>query len=125
MGEYTKIEELLEEVQAERLVVVRLLDLRDMLGYKRLGTRVLVDIARVLRASGLGYFPLDVLSPSAEEPRQWDQVRVFEESSKLGRIIAAIQDPDEESDSFLLEVADSEAGDAAVLLDQIRTLLGA
>lgn len=125
MGMYKDMGELAQCVKDEDLVVATLEDLRDALGYKRLGTRVLADINQALTAQGLGCFPADVLSPASLEPRAGDVVRVYALKSKLGSIISAVQDPSDEGDELLLEVAESDAGEAALILNDIRTLLGA
>lgn len=121
MAKFEKIEQVAEVAHDQGLVVVSLLDLREALGYKKLGVRVLDDIVQALRGQGLGYFPREVLEDN-EAPRQWDEVRVFDISSNLGKVVKAIQEPSEKTDRFLLEISE-DRDDAAAILDRIRTLL--
>ncbi|WP_137726557.1 hypothetical protein [Prescottella subtropica] len=119
---YSNISELKDEVIQDGLVVASLQDLREMLAYKKLGTRVLAEISTTLAGIGLGYFPRATIDDN-EQPRQWEEVRIYAKSSAVGKIIEAVLDPGEANDTFLLEVADADDAKAAEILDQIRTLI--
>lgn len=119
---YSSISELKGEVSQIGLVVVSLQDLREMLDYRKLGTRVLAEIGTTLAGVGLGYFPRATIDDN-EQPRQWEEVRIYAKSSAVGKIIEAVLDPGEANDTFLLEVADADDAKAAEILDQIRTLI--
>lgn len=123
MTSFNTVKDLAEAVETDGIVLTNIGELREMLGFKRLGVRVLDQIARDLRAEGLGYFPRDVLDNNSE-PRQWEDVRIFNLTSAVGRVVLAVQEPSEKNDTFLLEASGSSSGDAAEILDQIRTLIG-
>ncbi|MFC7403169.1 hypothetical protein [Citricoccus sp. GCM10030269] len=122
MTDYENIEQLGQEVRADGIVPVTLQNLREMLGYKKLGVRVLAEIAQSLQADGFGYFPLETLENN-EQPRQGEEVRIFELSSPVGKVVTAVQKPSVKNDTFLKEISDSKGSEAASILDQIRTLI--
>ncbi len=122
MTDYESIEELGEEVRADGIVPVTLQNLREMLGYKKLGVRVLAEIAQSLQAEGFGYFPLETLENN-EQPRQGEEVRIFDLSSAVGKVVTAVQKPSVKNDTFLNEISSSQESGAASILDQIRTLI--
>lgn len=102
------------------LLPVSLGELREALGYNRLGIRVLNEIAEKLAGEGLGYFPLDVLSDRNDAPRYGDVVRVFKKGTALGQVVTSILEPTIPGDERLKEIAGS---DAANILKSIRALL--
>lgn len=114
--------ELASLVASEKLVVVSLEELRDVLGYKKLGKHVLAEIARELSGKGLGYFPRGAIDENLE-PRKTSTVRVFAKDSKVGRAISAVLEPSDTNDTFLIELTD-ESDDSAEMLDAIPRIVG-
>lgn len=103
------------------LLAVSLLDLRQALGYDRLGVRVLRWIADGLDGEGLGFFPQWVLDGEVNNaPRAHDVVRVYRKGTPLGKVIDAVLDPTNRGDELLRQ---SGSGDAASTLERIRELL--
>ncbi len=78
------------------LLRVTLGDLREELGYRRLGKYVLDEVAEALTEEGLGWFPAWRLSPRENcEPRQKHELWVFLRDGGLRcQVIEAIQAPD-------------------------------
>ncbi|WP_199881467.1 hypothetical protein [Streptomyces sp. CB03911] len=78
------------------LLRVTLGDLREELGYRRLGKYVLDEVAETLTAEGLGWFPAWRLSPRENsEPRKEHELWVFLRDGGLrSQVIDAIQAPD-------------------------------
>ena len=104
------------------LMPVTLGDLRESLGYNRLGVRVLAEISQKLANAGLGYFPRAVLDDN-EVPRFDHALRVFTKRSSLGELVQAVLDPTDSGDERLREAATSGASSAVAALDQIREIL--
>lgn len=104
------------------LMPVTLGDLREALGYNRLGVRVLGEIAQKLSSDGLGYFPSSVLDDN-EVPRFDHEVRVFTKRSPLGELVQAVLDPTNKGDERLRESAASDASTAVSALSDIRKIL--
>ncbi|MFI6447531.1 hypothetical protein [Kitasatospora sp. NPDC050543] len=77
------------------LLRVTLGELREELGYRRLGKYVLDEVAESLTAEGLGWFPAWRLSPRANgEPRKEHEVWVFLRDDGLRcQVIEAIRTP--------------------------------
>lgn len=123
MEENSGIEVLASELDDEGIQVVNLLRLREVFGYKRLGNRVLWDIAQELTNHGLGYFPKEILDAN-DQPRQWEELRIFRKQSPVGKLIGAVLEPSYENDVFLKEASAADDTNAAAVLDQIRTILG-
>lgn len=123
MAKFSSVAELKSTAAEEGgLAVVTLLDLREMLEFKKLGVRVLNTIAEELISNGLGYYPPELLDFN-EKPRQWDEVRVYVKDTPLGKIVDAVLSPSTASDTLLLEATSGSDASAAEVLDQIRTLL--
>lgn len=123
MTENSGIDELVADLESEPIQVVNLLRLREIFGYKRLGNRVLVDISKELSDRGLGYFPTEILDAN-DQPRQWEELRIFRKQSPVGKLVTAVLAPSQENDVFLKEASTNDETNAAAVLDQIRTLLG-
>ncbi|MFI7519059.1 hypothetical protein OG994_22935 [Micromonospora globbae] len=72
-------------------------ELRDELGYKKLGRWVLAEIAETLRATGLGFFPPERLNAELNtEPRQWQTVWIYQrDGGPRARVIDAVLQPDD------------------------------
>lgn len=81
------------------LVKVTLGELRDEMGYHRLGKHVLTSMEQHLTENKLGYFPTDVLDPIINsEPRQYQELFVFvDDDSPKAEIFRAVADPEEHS----------------------------
>lgn len=91
------------------LVKVTLGNLRDEMGYHRLGKHVLSSMEAHLSENGLGFFPVEVLDPIVNnEPRQWQEINVFvDDDSPEAEVFRSIADPDAHS-----------------LVDAVRNLVG-
>ncbi|MDI5936782.1 MULTISPECIES: hypothetical protein [unclassified Micromonospora] len=72
-------------------------ELRDELGYRKLGRWVLAEIAETLRTTGLGFFPPDRLRAELNtEPRQWQTVWIYDrDGGPRARMIDAVLQPDD------------------------------
>jgi hypothetical protein len=72
-------------------------ELREELGYRKLGRWVLEEVAAFLAEARLGYFPLDMLEPDRNtEPRQGQTVWIYDRDGGLrGQMIDAVLHPDE------------------------------
>ena len=116
---YANMEEIVEAVEADaNLTIVRLGELREALGYSRLGSNVLREIADELKKANLGYFPQWRLDEN-DQPRQHDEVRVYKTRSALGDLIDAVLEPSAKNDERLR----AAGGNDAEILSQIRKLL--
>lgn len=78
------------------IVKVTLGDLRDELGYARIGKKILGTMSNHLTENGLGYFPGGTLDAGANpEPRQWQEVWVYErDGSAKSAVLDAVADPE-------------------------------
>ncbi|MDG4816649.1 hypothetical protein O7628_14220 [Micromonospora sp. WMMD956] len=72
-------------------------ELRDELGYRKLGRWVLAEIAETLRTTGFGFFPPDRLRAELNtEPRQWQTVWIYDrDGGPRARMIDAVLQPDD------------------------------
>ncbi|WP_280181182.1 hypothetical protein [Nocardia farcinica] len=117
---YESIADIRADAEAnEGLITVSLLDLREALGYKKLGPRVLATIAQELEGHGLGYFPKSLLDDN-DTPRSHEEVRVFVKNTQLGIIIDSVLSPHEVGDDRLREVGRDKN---AEMIAEIRRLL--
>lgn len=111
---------LVERVETEdNLTVATLGELREALGYGRLGVGVLVQISKALYGVGLGYYPTWVLDDNPV-PRQGDAVRVFRKGTPVGDVIEAVLHPTIAGDQRLRS---GTGGQAAEVLDRIRAMV--
>lgn len=101
------------------LLQVTLGELREALGYNRLGVRVLQEIASALSGEGLGYFPLWVLDAN-DTPRYENSLRVYKKGSAVGGAIDAVLEPSNVGDDLLRTTAGSEA---AEILKSVKALV--
>lgn len=78
------------------IVKVTLGELRDELGYARIGKKILGTMSDHLTESNLGYFPGGTLNAQDNpEPRQWQEVWVYErDGSAKSAVLDAVADPD-------------------------------
>lgn len=121
--ELETINDLVKKVDEDEICVVELYDLRNIAGYSRLGTRVLVELSQLLRDHGLGYFPARMIDDN-DSPRFSDEVRVYKQNSNIGTIVSAVQYPTETKDEYLLEIGASKESVAAETLEKIRAMVG-
>lgn len=109
------------------LIEVSLGDLREELGYKKLGKWVLVEVAEALGRDKLGYFPESMLDPQHNTaPRQAQRVWIYEnDGGARARIINAVLHPDQRDVRAALDaLADhDEALTSEQKLDRIRDLV--
>ena len=123
MGNYKNMSDIAGAVDENGdLLAVSLGDLREALGFKRLGVRVLSEIANELRGAGLGYFPTDILEDN-EVPRYGDWVRVYTKRTQLGQLIESVIDPTDNGDERLRDASSGEGGAAAVKLARIKAIV--
>jgi hypothetical protein len=107
-------DELKEKVeQNENVLTVSTADLRDIYGVKRMGVHVADEIEAKLAGVGLGVTP-------EIEADSWQEVRLFKLGTPVGDILTAANNPGEEGDKTLRELAE---GDASERLRQIKALV--
>lgn len=118
---FTKIGELRELLEeGDGLQVVTLQELRESLGYKKLGPIVLNSVSEKLAGQGIGYFP-DWIINANDLPRGRQEVRVFLTDSALGRIVQSVIEPTDTGDQRLLDLVEEDS--PAEKLEQIRAVL--
>jgi hypothetical protein len=101
--------------QHQDVLTVTMFDLREALGYGRLGQHVLATVSKALAGRGLGHVPRTL--PGYQE----HQVRIYKLGSPVAEIIeAAIEPGGEQRDEILREAANKEA---SLKLNQIRDLV--
>ncbi|MDW3845356.1 hypothetical protein NMK34_01895 [Micromonospora sp. BRA006-A] len=105
-------------------------ELRDELGYRKLGRWVLAEIADTLRATGLGFFPPHRLDAALNtEPRQSQTVWIYvRDGGPRARVIDAVLQPDDCDVRAELDVIGTKnpAGlTARQKLDRIREIVNA
>ena len=110
------------------LLEVTLGELREELGYKKLGRWVLAEVAEALQKARLGHFPTETLDPERNiEPRQWQTVWIYDRDGGIrAQVIDAVLSPDSHDVRAVMDGL--VAGDAKALtpeqkLDRIRELL--
>jgi hypothetical protein len=99
--------------QRENVLTVTTAELRDIYGVKRMGIHVAGEIEAKLKGVGLGVTP-------QIEADSWQQVRLFKLGTPVGDILTAANNPGEEGDKVLRELAE---GDASERLRQIKVLV--
>lgn len=82
--------------EAGGVTKITLGDLRDELGYARIGKRILGTMSEHLSENGLGYFPGGTLDAKANpEPRQWQEVWIYErDGSAKSAVLDAVAFPE-------------------------------
>ena len=107
-------DELKEKVeQNENVLTVSTAELRDIYGVKRMGVHVAHEIEAKLAGVGLGVTP-------EIEADAWQQVRLFKLGTPVGDILNAANNPGDEGDRTLRDLAE---GDASERLRQIKALV--
>lgn len=83
--------------KAGGVLKVTLGELRDELGYARIGKKILGTMGEHLTENSLGCFPGWVMDPEANpEPRQWQEVWIYErDGSAKSAILDAFSAPEE------------------------------
>lgn len=112
------------------IVKINLGQLRDELGYSRIGKKVLGTMAQHLSDSNLGYFPGGTLdAESNPEPRQWQEVWVYErDGSAKSAVLDAVADPEKNDlvaalNMFTGDAPDFKSMDDAQKMTMIRALV--
>lgn len=112
------------------IVKINLGQLRDELGYSRIGKKVLNTMSNHLSDSGLGYFPGGTLdAESNPEPRQWQEVWVYErDGSAKSAVLDAVADPENNDlvaalNMFSGDTPDFKSMDDTQKLTMIRALV--
>ena len=113
------------------MIQVELGELREELGYKKLGRWVLGEIAEMLDEARLGYFPLKQLDPDGNtELRQDQKVWIYDrDGSPRAQVLNVVLDPLRYKD-IVLSTLDGLAGrtpsslNSAQKLDLIREIVG-
>ncbi|MGC5286070.1 hypothetical protein [Micromonospora sp. DT231] len=105
-------------------------ELRDELGYRKLGRWVLAEIAETLRATGLGFFPPERLTAELNtEPRQWQTLWIYvRDGGPRARVIDAVLQPDDCDVRAELDAIGTKHPTALTpqqRLDRIRDILNA
>jgi hypothetical protein len=109
-----KFDELRARVEANQSVLtVRMEELRDAFGVRRLGVHVCDQIESRLAGVGLGHFP-------HLEPDGWMEVRLFKLGTPMAELILAATEPGAPQDATLRAKVESEA---SATLAQIRALV--
>ncbi|GAB2700892.1 hypothetical protein GCM10010442_18560 [Kitasatospora kifunensis] len=110
------------------LIRTTLGELREELGYGRLGRHVLEETAESLSLEGLGWFPAWRLSPKNDRPHKSQELWLFARDGGLRcQIICAIQEPDDCDVPAVLNgllTGRPKALSAEGKLDLIREILG-
>jgi hypothetical protein len=117
MSKFKKLSELKDEVEEKGgAACVTMGQLRDALGYDKLGVHVRTEISRKLAGQGLGH------KPAPELPDyQHQDVLVYSLGSKIAQVVDALDHPSEEGARKLVEIMTNDAKD---ILDRIKALLG-
>ena len=104
---------------------INLGQLRDELGFQRIGRKVLTKMSEHLTESGLGYFPGGTLSEDENpEPRQWQEVWVYErDGSARSAILDAVADPGENDLAAAFSLFDGSTPDYSKMKDSERLAL--
>ncbi len=110
------------------LTEVSLGDLREELGYKKLGRYVLGDVTEALEKARLGYFPDWLLDPARNtEPRQWQTIWIYEKNDDLrAQVLDAVLNPDKHNVRMIMDklvARPAEALTADEKLERIRDLI--
>lgn len=102
-----------QKVQSNKgIVKVTLGEIRDELGHARLGRTVLQSMANHLSENGLGFFPSWVLSEGNPQPRQWEEIWVYErDNTARSAVLDAVSDPDNNDLAGALNLFNAEAPD--------------
>ena len=97
----------------QNVLSVSTAELRDIYGVKRMGIHVAAEIEAKLAGVGLGVTP-------EIEADSWQNVRVYKLGTPVGDILNAANNPGEEGDRTLRELAE---GDASERLRQIKAMV--
>ncbi|WP_126639941.1 hypothetical protein [Embleya hyalina] len=94
---------------ADGLLKVSLREMREELGYGKLGKWVLVALAEALQAEQIGSIPLWILDPRInDEPRQEQTIWLYDiaEGSGFAQAMEIAADPTQYEDSAIRDVYD-------------------
>ena len=108
-------DELRKDVEAnENVMTVRMDELRNEAGQRRLGRHVASDISNQLRRRGLHHTPTELPVDATRE------VRLYVLGTPVAEVIEAVLEPGEEGDQKLRALAGGESGE---ILQRIRALV--
>jgi hypothetical protein len=99
---------------ADNVMTVKMGQLRDAFGVRKLGVNVIRSIKEELDSRGIGYYP-EELRDYQSEP-----VRLYKKGTPVAHLIRTLTTFDEESDDKLRQFA---ASDAEAILQKIRNLV--
>lgn len=107
-------DEIRKRVEANHDVLsVRMEELRDAMGVRRLGPHVCEQISERLAGQGIGHTPQLV-------PDGWQEVRLYKIGTSVGTLISSATTPGEDGDNRLRELA---ANEPAQIIEQVRALV--
>ncbi|MRH93333.1 hypothetical protein GFY24_38970 [Nocardia sp. SYP-A9097] len=113
------------------LTQASLQELREALGFGRLGKWVLEEIKKDLESYRLGWFPTNILEPEINaEPRQWQQVWIYrKDESPLARVLDAVLTDNAPADRVRatltgIRLSDEVGLTAEQKLERIRQIVG-
>jgi len=110
----SNFDEIRERVTANNdVLTLRMEELRDAFGVRRLGPHVCDEISQKLKGVGLGHTP-------ELEPDGWLNVRLYRLGTPVAAVIAAVENPGADGDNRLRELGTNEP---AQVIDQIRALV--
>lgn len=111
-----------ELIAKSGVLKVNLGQLRDELGYARLGKKVLKSMSEYLSENGLGYFPGGLLNADTNpEPRQWQEVTLYRrDGSAKAAVLDAMAEPDTHDLMAALDMFGGEAPDFTSMKDAQR-----
>lgn len=120
-----KAQTIAERVKAQGgIAKVTLGELRDELGFARLGKTVLQTMAEHLSENSLGHFPAWVLTDENAEPRQWHEVWLYErDGSAASVVLDAVSDPDTHDLVSALKMFSADTPDYSKMKPEARMAL--
>ena len=104
-------------VEEGGVTTLSMAELRDAEGAGRLTRGINDRISRALQRLGLGHVPYNAEDLSTS---QWDEVRIFDRTSPIGKVIDAAHQVGLDYD---IELREAVAGEASEMLDKIRAVL--
>lgn len=101
------LEALTSEVKEKQIVSMKMIDLRNAMGNKRLGKNIRANIMRELREAGVGTIPADL--PADQQA----MIRLYDESSEVAKLLFLLNNPAESNDrqirNFLEDLSPTKA----------------
>lgn len=106
------LESLTSEVKDKKIVSMRMIDLRNAMGNKRLGKHIRASIERELRDAGVRTIPEQLPA------NQQALVRLYDESSEIAKLLFLLNNPTEESDKQIRNFLDDLSPKKAIARQQ-------